>query len=72
MIHRNLLLTYINIGGDILNQQNNNMDLEKMMAMLSKMDKKQLQEGLAKASKILESNDKNAIIDEIKKNTNQK
>lgn len=42
-----------------------------MMAMLANMDKKQLEEGLAKASKILESKDKNTIMNEIKKKTNQ-
>ena len=45
---------------------NNNLDMASLMAMLSKMDKKQLEEGLAKANKILQNNDK----DEILKNLN--
>jgi hypothetical protein len=37
--------------------------------MLSKMDKKQLEEGLSKVSQVLNSKDKNKIIDEITKNS---
>ena len=48
---------------------NNNMDMAKLMSILSKMDKKDLEEGLAKASKILNSKDKETIINEIKTNT---
>ena len=40
---------------------NNNMDMAKLMSILSKMDKKDLEEGLAKASKILNSKDKETI-----------
>ncbi len=39
------------------------------MNMLSKMDKKQLEEGLSKVSQVLNSKDKNKIIDEITKNS---
>ncbi len=45
----------------------NNSDMEKIMAMLSKMDKKDLEAGIAKANAILNSKDKNAIVNEIKK-----
>ena len=45
----------------------NNTDLQKVMAMLSKMDKKDLEAGIAKANAILQSKDKNTIIDEFKK-----
>lgn len=38
---------------------NNNIDMAKLMNMLSKMDKNQLNEGLAKAKQILDSNMKN-------------
>lgn len=48
--------------------QMNNMDMGKLMEMLSKMDKKQLEQGLAKASQILSSEDKNKIINELNKN----
>ena len=46
----------------------NNADMEKIMAMLSKMDKKDLEAGIAKANAILNSKDKNSIVNEIKKN----
>ncbi|MDO5557506.1 MAG: hypothetical protein Q4G05_04620 [Clostridia bacterium] len=45
----------------------NNIDMAKLMNMLSKMDKKDLEEGLSKASQILNSNNKDEIIDKIKK-----
>lgn len=44
------------------NFNNNNFDMQKMMAILSKMDKKQLEQGMAKAQEILkakEMQDKN-------------
>ena len=44
----------------------NNMDMAKLMSILSKMDKKDLEAGIAKASKILNSKDKETIINEIK------
>ena len=47
----------------------NNLDMNSLMNMLSKMDKKQLEEGLAKANKILNNpKEKNAILEELKKN----
>lgn len=46
----------------------NNMDMNKLMNMISKMDKKDLEEGLAKASQFLNNNNK----DEILKKLNQK
>ena len=48
---------------------NNNMDIKKMMEMLSKMDKTELEQNLNKVSKILNSKDTDRVIDEIKKNT---
>lgn len=46
---------------------NNNMNMAQLMAMLSKMDKKDLEQGLNKVSQMLKSKDADAIIDEIKK-----
>lgn len=46
---------------------NNNIDMSKLMNMLSKMDKKELEAGLAKASQILNSDQKNKIMEEIQK-----
>ena len=43
---------------------NNNLDMASLMAMLSKMDKRELEEGLAKANQILQNKD------EILKNLN--
>lgn len=46
----------------------NNFDMAKMMAMLSKMDKKDLEAGIAKANQILQSKSKDEIMKEINKN----
>ena len=45
---------------------NNNM--AKLMNMLSKMDKKDLEQGLNKVSQMLKNKDADSIINEIKKN----
>lgn len=50
---------------------NNNMDMAKLMSMLSQMDKKQLEDGLSKVSNFLNSNDKNNIIDKLKGTNNK-
>lgn len=49
---------------------NNNIDMGTLMSMLSKMDKKDLDEGLSKVSKMLNSKDADKIINQIKNNTN--
>jgi len=46
----------------------NNFDMAKMMAMLSKMDKKDLEAGIAKANQILQTKSKDEIMKEISKN----
>ena len=46
----------------------NNVDMAKLMSILSKMDKKELEEGLNKASQLLNSKDADSIINDIKKN----
>lgn len=46
---------------------NNNLDMAKLMNMLSKMDKKDLEAGLSKVNQILGSKDADKIINEIKK-----
>ena len=46
---------------------NNQIDMAKLMEMLSKMDKKELNEGLEKVSKMLNSKEADAIIHEMKK-----
>ncbi len=48
--------------------QVNNMDMGKLMEMLSKMDKKQLEQGLTSLSKVLNTEDKAKIIDTLSKN----
>ena len=45
-----------------------NVDISKLLDSLSKMDKKQLEEGLAKANEILKSKDKNVDISNYFKN----
>jgi len=46
----------------------NNIDISKMLETLSKMDKNELQAGIAKANQILKNTDKNDILNELKKN----
>ena len=46
----------------------NNMDMAKLMNLLSKMDKKELEQGLNKAAQILNSTDKDKISNEINQN----
>ena len=46
----------------------NNFDMTKMMDMLSKMDKKDLEAGIAKANQILQTKSKDEIMNEISKN----
>ena len=48
-----------------MNNNNNNFDMAKMMSILSKMDKKDLEEGLSKASKILQNKSKDEILRDI-------
>lgn len=43
----------------------NNLDMAQLMQMLSKMDKKELEAGIAKANQILQSNNKDEILREI-------
>ena len=47
---------------------NNNMNMAELMAMLSKMDKKDLEQGISKVSQMLKNNDANSIIKKNKKN----
>lgn len=49
---------------------NNNIDIAQMMNMLSKMDKKELEAGIAKANQILKSKSKEEILQEIKNKSN--
>ena len=51
-----------------MNNQNNNMNMTELMNMLSKMDKKDLEQGINKVSQLLKNNSANSIINEIKKN----
>jgi len=45
---------------------NNNFDMTKLMNMLSKMDKKDLESGLSKVNQILGTKDADKIINQIK------
>ncbi len=51
-----------------MNNQNKNMDMAQLMSLLSKMDKKDLEQGLNQVSNMLKSKNANEIINEIKKN----
>ena len=46
---------------------NNNMNMNMLLNMLSKMDKKDLEKGLEQANKILNSKNKDEIINRLKK-----
>ena len=48
---------------------NNNIDMNQLMSMLSKMDKKDLEKGLNQVSKLLNSKESDNMIEQIKKNT---
>lgn len=48
-----------------MNNNSNNMDINSMMNMLSKMDKKDLEAGLMKASKLLGSKDKEELLKKL-------
>jgi hypothetical protein len=50
---------------------NNNVDISKLMNTLSKMDKKDLEKGLNQLNKVLSSNDKDKIINQLKNNMNK-
>ena len=43
----------------------NEFDMNKLMSMLSKMDQKDIEKGIAQASKILNSKDKDEILKNI-------
>ena len=45
----------------------NNLDMAKLMTMLSQMDKKQLEQGLSKMSQMLSAEDKEKIMKELNK-----
>ena len=47
---------------------NNNINMAELMAMLSKMDKKDLEKGIAKANEILKNGNNNDILNQINKN----
>ena len=46
----------------------NNFDMAKLMAMLSKMDKKDLEASIAKANQILKTQNKDEILKNFSKN----
>lgn len=47
---------------------NNSMNMAELMAMLAKMDKRDLEQGINKVSQMLKNSDTNSIINEIKNN----
>ena len=44
-----------------------NVSMSQIMSMLSKMDKKDLEQGLNRMNQMLKNNDVNSIINQIKK-----
>lgn len=51
-----------------MNNNSNNFDMKQLMNMLSKMDKKDLQNSIQKANEIMNSNNRDELINELKKN----
>ena len=51
-----------------MNNNTNNMNM--LLNMLSKMDKKDLEKGLEQANKILNSKNKDEILNQLKNNSN--
>ncbi len=47
---------------------NNNIDMAKLMSMLSKMDKKDLEQGLNKLNQMMSKEDKEKILKQFQKN----
>lgn len=47
---------------------NNNIDMSKLLAALSKMDKSELEAGIAKANQILKNKSNGDIFNEVNKN----
>lgn len=50
----------------------NNMNMNMLLNMLSKIDKKDLEKGIEQANQILNSKNKNEILDKLKNNGNNK
>ena len=50
----------------------NNMNMNMLLNMLSKMDKRDLEKGIEQANQILNSKNKNEILDKLKNNGNNK
>ncbi len=48
----------------------NNVNMNMLLNMLSKMDKKDLEKGIEQANKILNSKNKDEIMNQLKNNTN--
>ena len=46
----------------------NKMDMAQLMNMLSKMDKKDLEAGIAKANQVLQNTNKEDLLNQINKN----
>ena len=45
---------------------NNNMDMAKLMNMISKMDKNELQQGLSKLNEMMSKEDKEKLLKQFK------
>lgn len=49
----------------------NDFDMNKLMSMLQKMDKKDLEKGIQQASQILNSKDRDALLKQFNNNGNK-
>lgn len=46
----------------------NNIDMNQLLKMVSKMDKRELENAISKANEIMNSKDRDKIIEDLKKN----
>ena len=51
-----------------MNNNMNNIDMKKLMEMLSKMDKKELEKGLTQAANILNNTNKDELLKKLNNN----
>ena len=56
------------MGVIFLNNNGSNINMAELLSMLSKMNKKDLETGIAKANEILKSSNSKDIIDKLKNN----
>ena len=65
------IIQYLNNPVTKFKQNLDNMDISKLMNTLSKMDKKDLENGIKQLNQVLSSGDNKKIIEQLKNNMNK-